>query len=58
MKVIDLKEWLNDFDDDLEVVIGDYEKIADEDENVFPNIDGLEQLTSDDGVEFVSIHTI
>ena len=58
MKVIDLKKWLNDFDDDLEVVIGDYEKIADEDENIFHNIDGLEQLTSDDGVEFVSIHTI
>jgi hypothetical protein len=56
MKVKELKKWLKDFDENLEVVIGDYDKIANEDDKVFHDISGLEQLTSDNKKEFVSIH--
>jgi len=55
MKVKELKELLNDFDDNLEVAIGDYSKIADEDERVFHDVEGVEQLTADSHEEFVSI---
>ena len=58
MKVSEIKRLLEDFDDDLDVVIGDYEKIADGDEDVFHDIDGIEQLTDDNGIEFVSIHNL
>jgi len=57
MKVKELIKLLNDFDDDLEVVIADYDKISDEDKQVFLDINGLEQLTSDTNEEFVSIHS-
>jgi len=56
MKVKELKQRLNNFDEELEIVIGDYEMIANEDEPVFHDIAGLEQLTSDKNEEFVSIH--
>jgi len=56
MKVKELKQLLNNFDEELEIVIGDYDKIANEDEPVFHDIAGLEQLTSDKNEEFVSIH--
>ena len=57
MKVKELRKWLKDFDGNLEVVIGDYDEIANEDGPVFKDINGLEQLTSDDKIEFISIHT-
>jgi len=56
MKVKELKQLLNNFDEELEIVIGDYDKIANEDEPVFHDIAGLEQLTSDKNEEFVSVH--
>jgi hypothetical protein len=57
MKVKELKQLLNDFDEELEIVIGDYDMIANEEETVFHDIDGLEQLTSTiKKEEFVSIH--
>ena len=55
MKVKELKELLNDFDNDLKVAIGDYSKIADEDERVFHDVEGVEQLTADSKEIFVSI---
>lgn len=56
MTVKELKKWLNDFDENLEVVIGDYDMISNEEETVFHDINGLEQLTSDKKVDFISIH--
>ena len=57
MKVKELKQLLNNFDEELEIVIGDYDIIANEEETVFHDIDGLEQLTSTiKKEEFVSIH--
>ena len=57
MKVKELRKWLKDFNQDLEVVIADYDKIGDEDEPIFMSIDGVEQLTSDTKEEFISIHS-
>lgn len=56
MTVKELKKVLDNFDENLEVVIGVYDQIAEEDGRVFNEIDGVEQLTSDQKEEFVSIH--
>lgn len=56
MKVSELKRLINDFDENLELVVGDYDEIADEEGRVFHEINGIEKLTDDSKVEFVCIH--
>lgn len=56
MTVKELKKVLDNFDENLEVVIGVYDQIAEEDGKVFNDIDGVEQLTSDWKEEFVCIN--
>lgn len=56
MTVKELKNLLNSFAENLEVVIGVYDQIAEEDGKVFNEIDGVEQLTSDRNEEFICIN--
>lgn len=58
MKVKELKKLLEDFNENLPVQIALYENIGNEDDIVFFEINGIEQLTSGNKKKFVSIfHT-